>query len=264
MLGQTERKCLEAESVTSPAHVLGRCLHDLAFLIILTNTLRDKGSPVLSDKPTGAASVLHILSFLNAWKESVMRGMAVLPLLPTGLSRRGPRVSTLVWVSASALCLAGHPRLHRPPAGYMSGPDRLPDSGIYLVGSKGERAPRYPSHRAWQTLCFFPFFIAGAVCHSWWQARQIPCCPSHRCTVLSHHVIGSPSRGRHLEKVREIHHCERMENSLDLHFKRKHESKQDVVTQYSIMCNFWLIWLRLCERGLLLQWWFSVFLAKTH
>lgn len=28
----------------------------------------------------------------------------------------------------------------------MSGPDRLPDSGIYLGGT-GERAPGYPSHR---------------------------------------------------------------------------------------------------------------------
>lgn len=263
MLGQTERKCLEAESVTSPAHVLGRCLHDLAFLIILTNTLRDKGSPVLSDKPTGAASVLHILSFLNAWKESVMRGMAVLPLLPTGLSRRRPGVSVPVWVSASALCLAGHPRLPCPPAGYMSGPDRLPDSGIYLVGSKGERAPRFSLTQGLaDPLLFFlslsqePFAIH--------DDRHERFRVAHHTGALCYHTTLSDPR-QEADTRREIHHCEAWKILWKQWLRQeKHESKQAVLAQYSIMCNFWLISLRFCERGLLLQWLFSVFQAKTH
>lgn len=58
--------------------------------------------------------------------------------------------------------------LHWPPAGYMSGPDRLPDSGIYL-GEQGKGHRGYSSHRLRQTLCFsflyhwscFPFMMTG-------------------------------------------------------------------------------------------------------
>lgn len=48
---------------TSPAHTQ-LVAHNLAFKIILTDTLRDKGSPVWGDKSTGQRSALHILSFL--------------------------------------------------------------------------------------------------------------------------------------------------------------------------------------------------------
>lgn len=61
--GKPSWKWTDAEGMTSPAHTQ-LVAHNLAFFIILTNTLRDKGSSVLGDEPTGQRSMLHILLFL--------------------------------------------------------------------------------------------------------------------------------------------------------------------------------------------------------
>lgn len=132
--GQQSWKLIDSECMTSPAHTQ-LVAHNLAFLIILTNTLWDKGSLMLGSKPPGQRSMLHILSFLPRVKGICQEWMAVLSSLPAGLSACGPRVSAQAWVSASALCLSAP--LQCPPAGYVSGPDRLPDSGIYL-GEQGK------------------------------------------------------------------------------------------------------------------------------
>ncbi len=112
------------------------------------------GSLMLGDKPPGQRSMLHILSFLPRVKGICQEWMAVLSPLPAGLSTCGPRVSAQAWVSASALCLSAP--LQCPPAGYVSGPDRLPDSGICL-GEQGKGHRVIPHAGYDKPLCFsFP------------------------------------------------------------------------------------------------------------
>ena len=111
--------------------------HRLASLIVPADTVKEKGSSMFGDEPKGQRSVLHILLFLHVWKEYVRTAMAMLsPLSPQGLVHVDPG-----WVhrieSALRLFVCQSP-LHRPPAGYVSGPDRLPDSGIHL-GEQGKR-----------------------------------------------------------------------------------------------------------------------------
>lgn len=84
-----------------------------------------------------------------------------------------------------------------PPAGYMSGPDRLPDSGIYLVGVEGLGGGYYPSQKGLTNT----FLIVPAVCHLLRQAQETRRCPSHSVIIstvkrqtLTHTRKGKPQR----------------------------------------------------------------------
>lgn len=101
------------------------------------------------------------------------------------------------------------PPLHCPPAGYVSGPDRLPDSGIYL-GEQGKGHRVIPLAGCDKPSAFvflyhwscLPFIMTG---------KKILRCPSPWCfrgTALSRHVIISQGRGRHSDRGKGIRHSE--------------------------------------------------------
>lgn len=185
--GKQSSNWIYAEGMTSPAHTQ-LVADNLVFLIVLTNILRDKGNPMLGDKPIGQRSVLHILSFLYMWKESVRSGWQCFPLSPQGLVDVDPG-----WVhrleSALQLFVCRTPSTAPLQAMWVGQTDFLTQG--FIVGEQGERAPGYASRKL-DKPCSFLFFITKAVCHSWWQAQEIVRCPSPECcrgTALSHHVI---------------------------------------------------------------------------
>lgn len=113
-------------------HLIGA--HNLAFLIIVNQHTERQRQPYVRWQEFCAPHPLislHVKGMCHEW-------IAVLPLLPTGLSRRGPRVSAQAWVSALALCLSAPPPL--PPCRLCEGARQtswLRD----LFGGTGERAP---------------------------------------------------------------------------------------------------------------------------
>lgn len=140
---------------------------------------------------------------LSVVGEEERRGRRALPLFflpprahqprtqgePAGLSQR------------SGSLFAGNPPPSSasagPPAGYMSGPDRLPDSGIYLavvVGGWAVGVRSYPSHKGLTNT----FLIAAAECHSWRQAQETRRCPS--CTITPCYHIPSQEADTHTQE----------------------------------------------------------------
>lgn len=131
--------------------------------------------------------------------------MAALSPLPQGLGHVDPGWAHTV--STSALCLSPPSHFNCPPAGYVSGPDRLPDSGIYLAYWGREKASGYHEGRD------KPFAFLSVELFAIYNDRHKWLCVAHHTTAhqsaaaggtaLSHHVIISQGRHRCPESERE-------------------------------------------------------------
>lgn len=98
----------------------------------------------------------------------------------TGLSQR---FSSLF---AGALC----PSLHCPPAGYVSGPDRLPDSGIYL-GEQGKCQWVIPHTCLTKPVLFFSLSLEPFASH---DDRHNGFCAVHHPGERHYHTMLSYQR----------------------------------------------------------------------
>lgn len=143
--------------------------------------------------------MLHIYSCMLSICQA---RMAALSPLPQGLGHVDPG-----WAHRleSALCLSPPSHFNCPPAGYVSGPDRLPDSGIYLAYWGGKRH-QATTKAGTNPLLFFqwsclPFIMTGT------SDSVLPITPQHISLLLQgaqhyHTMLSYPREDTDAQRVR--------------------------------------------------------------
>ena len=162
---------------------------------------------MLGDKSTGQRSMHHILSFLNAWKESVRSGLPCFPLSPQGLVHVDPGwVHRLESALQLFVCQTPPPLPPCRLCEWARQTSWLRDS----FGGTGERASGYPSRRLWQTLLFFSTSLKLFAIH--YDRHKWFCTARHNSahqpgavggTALSHNVIISREETDKQEEARD-------------------------------------------------------------